>query len=89
VELMFDLLKVPAEKAKGKLIADVKARVTSLSALLGRPVSYEEAETALEAGFAGSLGLAFSPADPTAAELDRASSIAAEKFADPSWTGRR
>jgi len=89
VELMFDLLKVPAEKAKGKLIADVKARVTSLSALLGRPVSYGEAEAALVAGFSESLELSFTPAEPTAEELGRARTIAGEKFADPSWTGRR
>ena len=40
---MFSLLKVPAEKLKGRLIEDVKARVTSLRGILGREVAYEEA----------------------------------------------
>jgi lipoate-protein ligase A len=89
VQAMFALLKVPAEKAKGKLIEDVKARVTSLRAILGRAITFEEAERALIAGFAASLGIRFTESDPSDAELDRAREIAQEKFADPSWTGRR
>lgn len=89
VDTMFDLLRVPSEKAKGKLIQDVKARVTSLSAILGRPVSFAEVEDALERGLQAALDLSLRTEAPTAVELDRAGTIAAEKFADPSWTGRR
>ena len=64
-------------------------RQVRLSALLGRPVSYGEAEAALVASFSESLELSFTPAEPTAEELGRARTIAGEKFADPSWTGRR
>ncbi|MFA6505749.1 MAG: biotin/lipoate A/B protein ligase family protein [Treponemataceae bacterium] len=89
VELMFDLLKVPAEKAKGKLIQDVKERVTGVNALLGRTVDYSEAEAAMASGFSKALDAFLTESGPSAVELDRAGEIARTKFADPSWTGRR
>ena len=89
VDLMFDLLKVPSEKAKGKLIADVKARVTGASDLVGREISFAEAETAMILGFAKALEMEFSEEAPTAAEIARAEEIARAKFADPVWTARR
>jgi lipoate-protein ligase A len=55
-EAMFSVLLVPSEKLKGKLIEDVKARVASVSSILGRPVGYEEALGAFETGFRASLG---------------------------------
>ncbi len=104
VELMFDLLKVPAEKAKGKLIEDVKQRVTGLRALRGSPVPYAEAEAAMAVGFAEALSLEYgtqaasgqaAPSAaagavlPTPAELAAAAVIAAEKFATEAWTAKR
>ncbi len=89
VDLMFELLKVPQEKAKGKLIADVKERVTSLSAILGRSVGYSEAAFALATGFGRALDLDFTVALPSGDEIARAREIAAQKFADPGWTSRR
>jgi lipoate-protein ligase A len=59
-ERMFELLKVPPEKLKGKIIAGVKQRVTSLEEILGRQVPFEEAAAALEAGFKEALDLDFS-----------------------------
>lgn len=55
-ERMFSLLKVPSEKLKGKLIQDVKARVSGLKGLLGREVGYAEAADALGRGFARAFG---------------------------------
>ncbi len=91
VELMFEVLKVPAEKAKGKLIEDVKARVTSARSCLGREPAYSEAEDAFSRGFAGALDLAFTHKETALAgsEAQRARQIAAEKFSDPAWTGKR
>lgn len=89
VDLMFELLKVPSEKAKGKLIADVKERVTGVNAILGRKVDFQEAEEALAVGFSRALGAELADAKPSPAELDRAVEISRTKFADPSWTGRR
>ncbi len=89
VDLMFELLKVPQEKARGKLVAEVKERVTSVSAILGRPVEYAEASLALALGFAKALDLEYAVAQPSGDEVARAREIAAAKFADPEWTSRR
>jgi lipoate-protein ligase A len=90
-DLMFELLKVPAEKAKGKAIAEVKARVTGINAILGRLIAFEEAESALRSGFARALGMEFVEvsARASADEEIRAMEIAKEKFSNPAWTGRR
>mgnify|MGYP000995047841 CR=1 FL=1 len=89
VDTMFSLLRVPNEKLKGKLIEDVKARVTSTSALLGRTVTYEEAVPAFSAGFATILGNLGTPSQPDADELYRARVHALERFASESWLFKR
>jgi lipoate-protein ligase A len=86
---MFTVLQVPSEKLKGKLIEDVKARVSSVSAMLGHRVSYEEALPAFEHGFAqviGNLGPRSLPGDD---ELRRAECNAQERFASGAWTFKR
>ncbi|AEF81602.1 lipoate--protein ligase family protein [Leadbettera azotonutricia] len=90
-ERMFSLLKVPQEKMKGKLIQDVKARVTGLYALLEREISFNEAAGALAGGFKKSLNLEYASAEdvPTCEEEQRALSLAEEKFASPEWLRRR
>lgn len=90
VELMFELLRVPSEKAKGRLIQDVKARVAGLRTLLGRVVSYAEAEDALERGFRAELDLDYAvEAAPTAQELAAAAEHAAGRFQARDWNYRR
>ena len=42
VDTMFSLLKVPNEKIKDKLIADVKQRVTSMKHILGKEIGFQE-----------------------------------------------
>lgn len=89
VEKMFSLLKVPKEKALGKMIEDVKARVTSVSALLGRPVGFEEAEAAILAGFVSSLGIECIREEASAQELRTAQSLAKDRFSTPEWLFKR
>ena len=86
---MFTLLKVPAEKLKGRLVEDVKARVTSLRGLLGRPVGHEEASSALQRGFAQAWGAELEAASFSEAELAEARRLAAERFSRPEWNLRR
>ena len=88
-ERMFSLLKVPAEKLKGRLIEEVQARVTSLRALLGREVSYEEAASALRRGFAEAWGAELVQGAFSEAEAVQARLLAAERFSRPEWNGRR
>lgn len=77
---MLELLKVPRSALPGK-------RAAGLKALLGRSVSYEEAESALADGFRRALSLEFSayPAAPTAAEAARADELAYRVFGSPEW----
>jgi len=70
-EKMFSLLKVPAEKLKGRLIDDVKARVTSLRGLLGREVPFAEAASALRLGFAAAWGAELEEAELSKADRRR------------------
>jgi len=51
VDKMFSLLKVPNEKIKNKLIADVKQRVTSVKQILGEDIRFNEAAEAMKIGF--------------------------------------
>jgi lipoate-protein ligase A len=83
VDLMFELLLVPREKLKD--IQDVKDRVTSLKALLGRDMAYEEAASAVAEGFRRGLSLDFVPAPLQAEEEARARELARGKFAAPQW----
>lgn len=88
-EAMFTVLLVPNEKLKGKLIADVKARVSSVSDMLGRIVSYDEAVPAFTRGFAAAFGGLGERSQPSAEELVRARLHAAERFSSEAWTFKR
>jgi lipoate-protein ligase A len=89
VDLMFELLQVPSEKMKGRLIADVKNRVTSLGAL--RPVvSFNQAAAALAEGFREALSLDFVKEDtPSPEEEAAAQDLGANKFGSRDWLYRR
>src|SRR3989338_1698427 len=90
VEKMFSLLKVPNEKLKGKLIADVKERVTSLSAALGREGGFEEALPALQKGFAEAFPESvFEAGGLSASEQTRTNELAKEKYWNDAWNRRR
>jgi lipoate-protein ligase A len=89
LERMFSLLKVPAEKAKGRLIEDVKARVTSMRGLLGRELPFEEAAEALKRGFSEGWAAELSPEPLSAKEGAEARRLAAERFSSPEWNRRR
>ncbi len=89
VEKMFSLLKVPAEKLKGKLIADVKQRVTGLEILLGRAVTFDETIAGMVQGFGEHLQVEFERKPVTAVELQRAQELADEKYANRMWNFKR
>jgi lipoate-protein ligase A len=89
-DLMFELLKVPQEKLRGKRIEDVKSRVTSLETLLGRPIPFDQAAEALAEGFRRALSLNYSaPSPPDPGEEAAARKLAADKFASPLWLYKR
>jgi lipoate-protein ligase A len=90
---MFKLLRVPPEKTKDRIIADVQSRVTGLNLVLGRELSFAEAAAVLTEGFRETLSLNFGggedPRGPLPEEEERARSLAAEKFSSREWLYRR
>ncbi|MDR3146538.1 MAG: lipoate--protein ligase family protein [Treponema sp.] len=96
VDLMFELLRIPEEKNRGRLIRDVKERVTSLRTL-GLSSGFDEALRCFAEGFRQALSLEFPeearspvyPGGPGADEEVRALELAAGKFASPEWLYKR
>jgi lipoate-protein ligase A len=97
VDLMFNLLRVPQEKMKGRIIREVKARVTSLKGQ-GVDAGFEEVRAAMIRGFAEELSLDFDaafpgerayPDGPLATEDARALELAETKFASAEWLCKR
>ncbi len=90
VDKMFSLLKVPSEKLKGKLIDDVKQRVTSVSLALGREVAFEEAAEALEKGFAQAFPeVSFEDGTLSSEEKNLAEKLVKEKYGAEGWNNAR
>lgn len=90
VDKMFSLLKVPSEKLKGKLIEDVKQRVTSASAELGREVGFDEAFDAMKHGFEIEFsGCGFVEGRLSGAESAAVEKFAKEKYASDEWNKKR
>jgi lipoate-protein ligase A len=94
VDVMFEVLRVPEEKIKGKLIEEVKERVTSMKALLGTELSFDAAAAAFTEGFKTALDLEFGAFDEKsfsvlAEEDQKARSLADEKFSSEPWIYKR
>jgi lipoate-protein ligase A len=97
LDLMFELLRIPEEKNRGRLIRNVKERVTSLRDL-GVSVGFDGAVQCFAEGFRQALSLDFPegallppvyPGGPGADEEARALELAAGKFASPEWIYKR
>lgn len=90
VDKMFELLKVPSEKLKGKLIEDVKQRVTGLSAVLSREVGFDEALNVLEKGFRQEFAeIEFAEGELTENEKNLSVKISREKYTSDEWNRKR
>lgn len=76
VDKMFDLLKVPSEKLKGKLISDVKQRVTGIGK------TFEETAQALADGFEEHYCLNFEPMELSEEQLSLAEEFAGRYRSD-------
>ncbi|MDR2741330.1 MAG: lipoate--protein ligase family protein [Treponema sp.] len=95
-DLMFSLLRVPSEKMKGRLVRDVKSRVTSLRDQ-GISARFDEAGAAMVEGFRQALDLEFAaslsapayPGGPDPVEDELARELAVKKFASPEWLYKR
>ena len=89
VDKMFSLLKVPNEKIKDKLIADVKERVTSIKHVLGKPIIFEDAAEAMKKGFEEEFNVEFVSGSLTDEEIKLANKFEKECFSAEEWNHRR
>jgi lipoate-protein ligase A len=89
VEKMFSLLLVPNEKIKGKLIENVKQRVTSINAKLKRNVEFEEVLNAMKKGFEENFGVKLIEEKLSRKEIELAEQLKKEKFATKEWNYKR
>ncbi len=89
VEKMFSILMIPNEKIKGKMISDVKQRVTSLNTVLGRKVGLEELHSAFEKGFSDYFNISFEKSQLSDEERKRGALLAKDQFRSSEWNMRR
>lgn len=89
VDKMFALLKVPNEKIKDKLIADVKQRVTSIKHVLGKEASFDEVAKAMKTGFEEEFNIELINGELTKEELVLTSKFKEECFGTKDWNHRR
>ena len=87
-EVMFSLLRVPNEKIRDKMIANIYERVTSLKHL-GLDVSRKDVEDALVKGFSQVLGEKIEESEPTKEEIELAKKLMREKYGTREWNFRR
>jgi lipoate-protein ligase A len=89
VDMMFSLLKVPNEKIKDKMIADVKQRVTSLKHVLGHTIGYKQVVAAMKAGFEDEFHVKLVEGTLTSDEAILAKKYEKECFSSHQWNYRR
>jgi len=89
VDKMFSLLKVPNEKIKDKLIADVKQRVTSVKQILGEDIRFKEAAEAMKIGFEEEFNVELVEGILTEEEIELKKKFEKECFSTRDWNHRR
>ena len=89
IEKMFFLLRVPNEKIKDKLIADVKERVTSIKHVLEKEISFEEISTAIKSGFEKEFNIELVKGTFTEEEEELTKKFEKECFSTNNWNHRR
>lgn len=89
VRLMFDLLLVPDEKIRDKMISAVEERVTSVNDRLGEKVPHERIREALIEGFAEALDVELELGQITEEERRLMDDIRRDKYGTELWNFKR
>jgi lipoate-protein ligase A len=89
VGMMVQLLRVPAAKLAGRAIAAVSERVTTVSAVTGRPHDATTVRPAIASGFASTFGVHLEPGSPDEPERSQAEALAAGKYRTEPWLNER
>ena len=83
------LLKVPNEKIKDKMIADVKQRVTSIKHVSGNNVSFGDVADAMKLGFEEEFDIELIEGNLTKEEINLAKKFEKECFSTNEWNYKR
>jgi lipoate-protein ligase A len=89
VELMLQVLRVPAAKLAGRAIAAVTERVTTVSAETGRRHDATTVRPAIARGFASTFGAQLEPGRPDQAEQAQAAALATGRYRSQPWLSER
>ena len=89
VDKMFNLLKVPNEKIRDKLISNVKDRVTSLRHITGDSVSFDTVADAMKQGFEKTFNVRLETGVLTEEEKTFSEEFAVDCFGNDSWNHMR
>jgi lipoate-protein ligase A len=89
VDKMFKLLKVPNEKIKDKLIADVKQRVTSIKHISDNNVSFNETSDAMKIGFEEEFDIELVNGILTKEEISLTNKFERECFSTTEWNYKK
>lgn len=89
VDKMFSILKVPNEKIRDKLIADVKERVTSVKHILGNKISFDTAAEAMKKGFEEEFNVELVEGSLTKEEIGLSKEFERDCFSKQEWNFRR
>jgi lipoate-protein ligase A len=89
VEKMFSILKVPNEKIKDKLIADVKDRVTSIKHVINEEISFAKVAESMKNGFEEEFNVELELGVLTDTERDLTKKFEKEYFSNKNWNNKR
>ncbi|GAB7386790.1 octanoyltransferase LipM [Bacillaceae bacterium] len=89
VDMLFDVLKFPSEKAKERLKATFLDKAVAINHLTERPVSLEEAIAAFRSGFASGLEVDLQEGELTPDERKLAEQLARERYGSDAWNFKR
>ena len=89
VDKMFSLLRVPNEKIKDKLIADVKERVTSIKHVLGKTIAFNVVVEAMKKGFEEEFSIELTEGELTVEEKRLTEEFNKKVFSNREWNHMR
>jgi lipoyl(octanoyl) transferase len=82
------VLRFPDQATRQAAGDKLLSRATTASTARGQPIDWEQAAQAFIDAFQQTLELDLQSEQPTPAELQRATELVAEKYRQPSWTGK-
>ncbi len=89
VRTMFDLLLVPDEKIRDKMISAVEERVTSIAQELSQEIEHDMIQKAMIEGFSEALGVELVLQKITSEEKELMEKIRREKYGTDTWNFKR